>query len=617
MLPNVQFNLVEDIRDNRSLDYLVEVQTIQDSPVKTGLDRFAVLRKVGFTQIIEQPQIKGAVLPTDIFAGVDVLSSMTALEFDWAQAFASGFPFELAPFDQVDPYTHSAMLRGLNRSGVVVDPDLLIAQMGVSDSSDALIQDALSRSSMEVVLSRPKLQKKSGIVIAQFMFLGEIGQAGKGDSGGLGVFLASLGNAMARESGVERVYTFVLNSGDESFQAGKVDENHAIIPIRLPFAGKMGQREMMVYEQLLENAVWQALKDRNIQPDIFHIRYADHGSLAVLRVAKRLDKKVVFTLTADPHRTLVNQYAQPFLNNAGMQELDFALQRVYVADQLLEESDGIVVMPNSAGIEPLKAYFPQFHLDPIVQEKPLAVLAEGIELNTSRVDRLMGSDELIQILNQAHADAHGVLPDSGFFQRPLLLNVGRLHPIKQQHHLVEAWVASDLWQTYNLMLIGGNLSDPGPAEAEMLASIFATLDRYPEARRHFCLLPAMENQMVRDIERALIQHLPANLPHVYVCSSLKEEFGIAVLESMDAGFMVIGPERGGLSSYIDHGYNGFLMDTRSVANMAAALKSILTETNEPEDLRFAASAGQATVRTRFDIETTARAFIDFYQQVLS
>jgi glycosyltransferase involved in cell wall biosynthesis len=236
---------------------------------------------------------------------------------------------------------------------------------------------------------------------------------------------------------------------------------------------------------------------------------------------------------------------------------------VYAADQLLEGADGLVAMPTSAGLEPLKAYFPQFELDPNVQTKPMQVLSEGIKLHQAQNNASSDRLELIQ----------AVLPPD-FLNKPIMLNVGRLHPVKQQHKLVEAWAASGLWNTYQLVLIGGNLENPSPIEEEMLASIESTFVRYPHVRKHFCLLPAVDNQMIRDLEFALVEELQHDLPHIYACSSMKEEFGIAVLEAMDAGFLVIGPERGGLSSYIEHRQNGFLINTDSSTSMADAFDEI-------------------------------------------
>jgi glycosyltransferase involved in cell wall biosynthesis len=652
-----QVDTLERIRDLRSLDIQVGTQPIFAPTIWSGTDRFAALRMAGFSQLTGHQQVSENSTALNEWAGFDILSHLSALEYDWAKAFQTGFPFEQVPFEYVDTFAHSAILRGLNRSRITVDPTLLIEQIGVSASSDSLIRDMLARllrgrtpasfgsdlrsqirlkqnnpkalavlldiaSKYDVAVSKDQqpvesddilipatgksyAMKADGIVIAQFMFLGEIGQAGKGDSGGLGVFLSSLGDAMARTPGVAHVYTLVLVAGQVDQLQQHTGVNHTIIQVPVNARAGMDQREMMVNEMLLENAIERTLYSNNIQPDIFHLRYADHGSLAAYRVAKRMGKKVVYTLTADPHRTLANQFTQFALDDAEMQNLDFALQRVYAADQLLEGADGLVAMPTSTGLDPLKMYFPQFQFDPDVQEKPLKILSEGIELLQPDNGDFNPVEHVQSLL----------APD--FLRKPIMLNVGRLHPVKQQHLLVEAWASSGLWNTYNLVLIGGNLEDPSPVEAEMLGVIQGVFDRYPQAQDHFRLLPAMDNQKIRKLESALVQHLPHSLPHIYACSSLKEEFGIAVLEAMDAGLLVIGPERGGLSSYIDNGYNGFLMDTGSAVSIIDAFDWILKRDEfSVSDLHAAAAAGQTTVQASFDIEVTAQAFTNFYQQVL-
>jgi D-inositol-3-phosphate glycosyltransferase len=606
MFPNWQFEPFEKIRDPRSLEVEIETPPEQSPSIWTEEDHFAVLRKAGFGSF-DSHQTAGEITSSLMqWTGADVLSYLTALEFDWARAYRSGFSIEHTPFAYVDVHTHSAILRGLNRSRIQVDPAVLIRQMGVSDSSDSLIRNALSRSSTIPVHTRPQHEPDRGMIIAQFMFLGEIGQAGKGDSGGLGVFLSSLGSALARTPGVEHVYTLVLSTDQDIQLDGQTEGSHTILPVPVKVSGSFGQREMMINDEALERAIQATLDANHIQPDVFHLRYADHGSLSALRVAQRMGSKVVFTLTADPHRTLANQYAQYSLDEAEMNDLDFALQRVYVADQLLEGADGLVAMPTSAGLDPLKAYFPQFQLDPQVQAKPLKVLSEGIKLTQPQGDGSTAGRELIR----------SILPPE-FRSKPLMLNVGRLHPIKQQHLLVDAWASSGWWNTYNLVLIGGNLENPSQVEAEILAEIDATFDRYPQARKHFCLLPAIDNQQLRNLESAVIQYLPHNMPHIYACSSLKEEFGIAVLEAMDAGFLVVGPERGGLSSYIQHASNGFLMNTSSIEGIVERLDSVLGSGDfTPADLQAVAAAGQSTVRARFNIEATAQAFADFYHQVL-
>jgi D-inositol-3-phosphate glycosyltransferase len=600
MVVMTQFETNDKLREGSFLD-TISFDTVLVPAVSTHVDRFAALRQMGFHQL--NGSIPAVQTQQAFIVGLDPLSSLSVLEYDWARAFRAGYPLDLAPLDNVDPSSHSAILRGLNRSGAAFDPALLERQLGVSASSDASIYDAFERLYNDAAPAEDRDHDADGITIAQFMFLGTIGQAGKGDSGGLGVFLSSLGDALASTAGVRQVYTFVLSAGGYESLPEQRGENHTVVPVNLPFEGTLDQYGMMAHEIDLENVIANTLRELDIKPDVFHLRYADHGSLAAMRVAKSMGKKVVFTLTPDPHRTLSKQYDQYFLDNQDMAALDFALQRVYAADRLMEGADGLVVMPNSAGLAPLKAYFPQFELDDAVRSKPLAVLSEGIQLQDPTAS--------IQLERVSE-----LLPPE-FLQRPVMLNVGRLHPVKQQHLLVEAWASSGIWKTYNLLLIGGNQETPNAVEADMLTSIGSILDRYPEAQPHFLMLPALDNGTVRMIERALVASFPAELPHIYACSSVKEEFGIAVLEAMDAGLLVIGPERGGLSSYIDHACNGFLMETDTADTIAAGINQALSDWNfSAPDLHDLARFGQDTVRNRFDITQTAQEFAQFYRTVL-
>lgn len=199
-----------------------------------------------------------------------------------------------------------------------------------------------------------------------------------------------------------------------------------------------------------------------------------------------------------------------------------------------------------------------------------------------------------------------------------MLNVGRLHPVKQQDLLVEAWASSDLWRSYNLILVSGNLEDPNETEREMLTRIEKLITRYPHISGRLCFTGAMSNAEVRVLEQSIIQYVESSQPHVYVCSSIKEEFGIAVLEAMSAGFLLFGPERGGLSSYVHHGENGFLLDTSSSQAIAETLSRILLNNqSDVEHLGTIAEAGQKTVRETFDIRQIAPQFAEFYQEIVT
>lgn len=126
----------------------------------------------------------------------------------------------------------------------------------------------------------------------------------------------------------------------------------------------------------------------------------------------------------------------------------------------------------------------------------------------------------------------------------------------------------------------------------------------PEARGRLAVLPAWPNSKVRELEHTLVRAVPAPSPHVYACASVKEEFGIAVLEAMEAGLLVVGPLRGGLPHYVDHGRNGFLAGTSTAEWFGEALREVVALGGTT---RAAAEAGRRTVRERFPI---ARVYLD-------
>ena len=55
---------------------------------------------------------------------------------------------------------------------------------------------------------------------------------------------------------------------------------------------------------------------------------------------------------------------------------------------------------------------------------------------------------------------------------------------------------------------------------------------------------------------------------IYVSASLKEEFGMAILEAMASGLVVVAPDGGGPATYVADGVTGILADTTSPAALA-------------------------------------------------
>ena len=102
---------------------------------------------------------------------------------------------------------------------------------------------------------------------------------------------------------------------------------------------------------------------------------------------------------------------------------------------------------------------------------------------------------------------------------------------------------------------------------------------------------------------------------VYVCGSLKEEFGLALIEALAAGLVVVGPEGGGPATYIDEGVTGFLVDTRSPRAVGARNRRRRWIWSAGRTTSERVATAQAMVADRFTIEAMAHTLADVYAGV--
>ena len=94
---------------------------------------------------------------------------------------------------------------------------------------------------------------------------------------------------------------------------------------------------------------------------------------------------------------------------------------------------------------------------------------------------------------------------------------------------------------------------------------------------------------------------------VYVDGALKEEFGLAVIEAMAAGLVVVAPSTGGPPTYVDHGDTGILADP------GADLSGAVHDAFALVDLPGRAERARALVEERYSIDTMAGQLAALYQ----
>lgn len=469
-----------------------------------------------------------------------------------------------------------------------------------SQSDSKLYLDYLKFTTGEV------LSSGAGIVVVQAAFYGNPKFSGIGQSGGLGTLLRTLGNQLAKHKEVSKVITLTINNDwlDGRPFMGYLGDNHWIV--RLPIFLNPEDKSVFVRKELLiKRSVVRFMQRWHVRPDIFHVRYLDNATRSIAALCKETGVKLVFTLTPDPHRNMVDQSGE--LVCFKVEETLGKLNKIIVGDELLTMADGVVGIGGKEVKEELAHYFPQLKHEE--SRFAFQMIGEGINTEIEPLDF-----DLWEFIED-HSLKYSI--DSSFRSKPVILNVGRLNRQKGQDRLIKVWGESRLWQDFNLVIIGGNPEKPDDEETRMMKSF----EKYMQSNQHlegrFAHLAALPNEIIRNIERKIMENTSVEYPNIYLCSSLKEEFGISILEALSEKLLVFAPVKGGVKTYIRHGFNGFLVDTSNWSSLLKDVETILYQSNKSmkdfEDIQY---RGQRTVLEKYSVKEIVNKLLVFYLQLI-
>ena len=153
--------------------------------------------------------------------------------------------------------------------------------------------------------------------------------------------------------------------------------------------------------------------------------------------------------------------------------------------------------------------------------------------------------------------ALGLAPDA-----PLLLFVGRIQPLKGTEVAVRAVAAMHEHPDTNLVVVGG---PSGPRGEEHLASLRKLVDELGLAERVRFVEPR-PHELLSTYYRAA---------DVCVVPSRSESFGVVALEAAACGTPVVAAAVGGLTTLVEDGTTGFLVDPSTPKAFAASASAIL------------------------------------------
>lgn len=467
---------------------------------------------------------------------------------------------------------------------------------------------------------------REGLTVAQLFLHADIdpqlSSAGSGDNGGIATLLVRLGDALVRDAdtGVSRVLTLSRGSADEAAADLRA--------IREVDAGHVYGRIPLMRDAMPSAAAWplRVTTRRGIRRiltaaggvDVLHLRMADVGSLAAAEVARELGIPVVFTVAPDPHAVIESLDRSGAMSRRDFGRVDLSEHfwfRTRLVQRLAANASHTVLFPRPRLREDLRRLV---GIDLTAQAERHTIVPEGVDLAT--VDEAVADAE-------SHAAGAATVPAlaelAGMIRAlsparrglPLIVSLGRLHRVKGMAALVEAWSGHAPQSRANLLIIGGDLERPSLDEQQQLELIDRAVPESARAEAGL-LLPG---HRANDIAARWLAAARVGLPGlvapggVYACASLKEEFGIALLEAMATGLFVVAPDGGGPATYVEDGATGILTATPDVERLRAALCQALTAAAEQSAERSERS--RTMVRDRFTIQRMSTALGTVYRGV--
>ncbi|MDQ3114504.1 MAG: glycosyltransferase, partial [Actinomycetota bacterium] len=428
---------------------------------------------------------------------------------------------------------------------------------------------------------------------------------------GVASLLVSLGQALADRPEVDRVLTIGRGTVADAL-VGTSPASHAPCSFAMVVIGdqeRPAQTTDGLWEHLpgIERGIRHAIR-RAGGVDLLHLRMADAGTLAGAHVAEAGGIRTCFSLAADPHHVLHALQARREADQVDFVRLatdDHLWFRARLVERLAREADRVALFPR---LRPV-GLFAGDGAHPASSDRRSAVVAEGIDIGLIR--RAEAAGPLASVTSRGGdvlAEVAAGIP-AARRHLPLLLSVGRLHPVKGMDRVVAAWAGDLLLRNRcNLVIVGGDLGDPSATER----SVIAAIDRLvPAADRLRSGLQLLGGRPRADVARLLVSTVSGRVGcwaagGVYVDGALKEEFGLALLEALAAGLVVVAPSTGGPPTYVDDGDTGVLVDPSADLGPAIVRAFALV------DRSGRAGRARRLVEQRYSVDTMAERLVELY-----
>ena len=184
----------------------------------------------------------------------------------------------------------------------------------------------------------------------------------------------------------------------------------------------------------------------------------------------------------------------------------------------------------------------------------------------------------------------------------LLLFVGRIQPLKCADAAIEtlAELLEGGGEPYRLVVVGG---PSGPHGEKSLQGLHDMADARG-VREHVHFIEPQPHELLSSYYRAA---------DVCVVPSRSESFGLVALEASACGTPVVASAVGGLTTLVDHGHTGFLVDDPDPRAYASAVRSVFDEPLAAERL----STASVLRARRYTWRAAARTLVELHDELAS
>ena len=184
----------------------------------------------------------------------------------------------------------------------------------------------------------------------------------------------------------------------------------------------------------------------------------------------------------------------------------------------------------------------------------------------------------------------------------LLLFVGRIQPLKRADVAIEtlAELLRSGDEPYRLVVVGG---PSGPHGEKSLQGLHDIADAHG-VREHVHFIDPQPHELLSSYYRAA---------DVCLVPSRSESFGLVALEAAACGTPVVASAVGGLTTLVEHGRTGFLVEDPDPRSYAAAVRRVFEEPLVAERL----STASVLMARRYTWRAAATALVDLHDELAS